>query len=70
MQRTEQNVVNAVLKHLKNDITYPASKDDIMTACNNFKEIPTSERDWFDKTLPDREYKTPEEVLNALIGQV
>lgn len=70
MQRSELYVVKASLEHLKKDVTYPATKDDILTACSNFKEIPSSERDWFERTLPDREYGSPEEVLTALIGEV
>lgn len=70
MQRSELNVVKVSLEHLKKDITYPATKEDIMTSCSNFKEIPTSERDWFERTLPDREYGSPEEVLTALIDKV
>jgi hypothetical protein len=70
MQRSEQNVMKSALEHLKNDVSYPATKEDIVTACNNFKEIPVGERDWFDRTLPDREYNSPQEVLTALIGKV
>ena len=70
MQRIEQNTLKAAFVHLKKDVAYPATKDDIMTACNNFEEIPASERDWFYRTLPDREYSNAEEVVKSLIDEV
>lgn len=70
MPRSEQNTLKAAFEHLKKDVAYPATKDDIITACNNFEEIPASERDWFYRTLPDRGYGSAEEVITSLIDEV
>ncbi len=70
MQRSEQNTLKAAFEHLKKDIVYPATKDDILMACNNFEEIPASERDWFYRTLPDQEFSSAEDVVNSLINEV
>ncbi len=67
--KMESCVANA-LNHIKNDINYPASKQDIMKACSGFSEVSQNERDWFDNTLPDRTFNNPNEVLMAIFDKI
>jgi len=70
MQRSEQSGMKTGLEHLKNHVEYPATKNDIVTACNNLSDVPQADKDWFEKNLPDRTYKNAEEVLTAIIGSI
>ncbi len=64
------SVVKSVLEHAKKHVTYPASKKDLMEACNNFSDVPTAEKNWFNNNLPDRTYKSANEVVSALLEKV
>ncbi len=66
----EQSCVSAALNHIKNDINYPASKQDIMQACSGFSEVSQAERNWFDNTLPDRTYNNANEVVQAIFDKI
>ncbi len=69
MQSSKQSVLKAVFEHIKKDVTYPATKHDIMRTCN-FREISNGERGWFDRTLPNLKFSSPKEVIKALIDKV
>ena len=58
------------LNHIKNDVRYPASKEDIMKACSGFSEISLNERDWFNLNIPDRTFERPEEVIMAIFDKI
>jgi hypothetical protein len=58
------------LGHLKNHVSYPASRAQVVAACNNMSHIETSNRDWFVKSLPEGNYKSPSEVISALLTKV
>jgi hypothetical protein len=58
------------LNHIKNDVKYPASKEQIMAACSGFSEVSTSEREWFSLNIPDRTFDGPDEVLLALFDKI
>lgn len=62
--------LHAALSHLKNDVPFPADRKAIVTACNNMEDLPKEGRDWFSKTLPEGRYKSPEEVVSALLKRV
>jgi hypothetical protein len=64
------SAVKAVLEHAKKHIRYPATKKQLMEACNNFSDVPKAEKDWFEKTLPERTYKNAEEVVKALLDKI
>lgn len=70
MQRSEQSGMKTGLEHLKNHVEYPATKSDIVTACNNLSDVPQADKDWFEKNLPDRTYKNAEEVLTVIIESI
>ena len=56
-----------VTTHLREHIRkWPATKEDIIQACNNVSDIPEAERRWFIETLPEGTYHTPEEAEMVL----
>ena len=57
------------LGHLKNHVTYPASKGQIVAACNGMHDLPNDDKDWVTKNLPEGNYRTPVEVVTALLGE-
>ncbi len=58
------------LDHIKNHVDYPASRTEVVEACNNMSDVPSDDRDWFSKTLPEGTYKTADEVVSALLTKV
>ncbi len=58
------------LDHIKNHVDYPASRTQVVEACNNMSDVPSDDRDWFSKTLPEGTYKTADEVVSALLTKV
>jgi len=64
------SVVKSVLEHAKKHVDYPATKKQLMEACNNFSDVPAAEKNWFAKTLPDRTYKNANEVISSLMDEV
>lgn len=58
------------LTHLKHHVSYPANKAQVVAACNGMMDVPSSDRDWFSKNLPEGTYKSAVDVVSALIGRV
>jgi hypothetical protein len=58
------------LGHLKNDVKYPASRAEVVAACNNMSDLIPENAEWFTKTLPEGNYNSAHEVLGALLKQV
>ncbi len=61
--------IESFLKHTKNDVPYPATKTQLVEACNGMSDVPAVDREYFRKKLPDGKYGKPEEVLNALLAK-
>ncbi len=55
-----------VAAHVKDDVGYPATCGDLVTACNNMSEFSQGEKDWFAKALPHGTFKSPDEVNRAV----
>jgi hypothetical protein len=55
------------LGHIKNHIKYPASKQQVVAACNNMSDVPSDDKDWVSQSLPDQTFRGPEDVVNALM---
>lgn len=55
-----------MMEHIKNDVDYPASKQDLVSACDGMSDVPEGDKKFFSEKLPDRTFSTPEEVLSAL----
>lgn len=57
------------LQHLKNHVEYPASRDDVIQACN-MAEVPEDDRDWFANSLPTGTYNGADDVLSAVLEKL
>jgi len=55
-----------VVKHIKEHLKYPATKKQMVEACNKMSDVPKADREWFQKNLPDKTYKNADEVIKAL----
>ena len=56
----------AMKVHIKAHMEYPATKKQIVEACNNMSDVSADDRAWFAKTLPDKKYKSSDDVIKAL----
>ena len=63
------SVLQAVLEHAKKHVDYPATNKDIVEACNNFSDVPRTEKEWFENNLPAKTYKSANEVIEALLNK-
>jgi|GEM_PF-1252950 len=58
----KEGVKEHVLKHVK----YPATRADLIKACNGMADVPAEDKEKFAKKLPDKTFNSPEEVMKAL----
>src|SRR5438067_11583908 len=58
------------LEHIKHHIKYPANKTQVMAACNNMSDVPTIDKDFVAKSLPESNYKGPEDGVKAILNKV
>ncbi len=58
------------LEHIKHHIKYPANKTQVLAACNNMTDVPSVDKEFVTKSLPDSNYKGPEDVVKALLNKV
>ncbi|QQG48386.1 MAG: DUF2795 domain-containing protein [archaeon] len=58
------------LGHLKSHVPYPASKAQVVAACNNNVHADRDDADWMSKALPEGTYKNANEVLGALLTKL
>ena len=58
--------VQGTIDHLKNHQQYPASKADLVASCNQLSDFSQEDKLEFTNKLPDRTYKSAEEVIKAL----
>jgi hypothetical protein len=56
--------------HILKGVKYPASKDELVSQFKGFKDIKTDDRKWFEETLPNKTYDSPEDVMKALGWEV
>lgn len=52
--------------HLREHVTYPATKQDIVTACNNMSDHTEADKQEVREKLPDQTYSSAGEVIQAL----
>ena len=52
--------------HVGSDVSYPASCEQIASACSNMSEFSSDEKAWFLKALPHGMYTTAAEVDKAV----
>ena len=55
-----------VQTHLKEHQTYPATRAELLAACNGLTEFNAGEKAWFAAHLPEGTYKSSAEVIKAL----
>jgi len=60
-----QNQAGAIA-HLKTHQTYPATKADLVAACNNLSDFSEEDKKSFSQNLPEGTYNTAEDVMKAL----
>ncbi len=58
------------LGHLKTHVKYPATKADVVTACNNNMHADRDDADWIATALPEGTYRGASDVLVALLNKV
>lgn len=55
-----------VMNHVDSDVSYPATKDDLVKACNDMSDVSEEGKNWFIENLPARTFKNADEVREAL----
>lgn len=55
-----------LMMHLNEHIAYPATKEEIIKACDEMSDVPDEEKDMFSKNLPSKVYDSANEVMEAL----
>jgi hypothetical protein len=58
--------VKGTIDHLKNHQKYPANKADLIASCNQLSDFSKEDKLEFTRRLPERTYKSAEEVIKAL----
>ena len=53
-------------EHLRKHQTYPATRAQLIKACNNLADFTSVQKKWFAKALPARTYKSASDVVKAL----
>ncbi|MEK7556943.1 MAG: DUF2795 domain-containing protein [Patescibacteria group bacterium] len=53
-------------QHLKEHVGYPATKADLVAACNGMSDFTAEDKKWFMDNLPEGTYNSAEEVEKAL----
>jgi hypothetical protein len=55
-----------VTQHLKEHQKYPATRAELLAACNDLVDFTPAEKRWYAEHLPEGTYKSAAEVLKAL----
>ena len=64
--KLDAEMKRSMMDHIKSHAKYPASKADLVAACNNMSEFSKEHKSWFEKALPAASYRTPNDVIKAL----
>lgn len=60
-----EDIQNAIM-HLREHQTFPATKAELIEACNNLSDFSEADKKEFADRLPDTTYHSAEEVMEAL----
>jgi hypothetical protein len=60
-----KDVQNAMM-HLREHQEYPATKQQLVEACNSLSDFSDEDKKWFEENLPDSTYDSADEVVQAL----
>ena len=55
------------IEHIKKHQSYPATKADLIAACNNLTEFSDEEKKSFAATIPNKTFRNADEVIKALV---
>ena len=55
-----------LVAHLRDHVTYPATSDELIDSLNSMSYISDDDKKWFMENLPEDNYESAEEVINAL----
>ena len=55
-----------MIDHIKTHQNYPATRDQLIAACNNLMDFSAEEKKWFAKTIPNRTFANADAVIKAL----
>mgnify|MGYP001560221565 CR=1 FL=1 len=55
-----------MVQHLRKHQEYPATKDQLVKACNNLSDFTDAEKKWFSKALRAGTYKSAGDVIKAM----
>lgn len=58
--------IESTKAHLREHVTYPATKQDIIAACNNMSHTSADDVKEFGEKLPEGNYQSADEVITAL----
>ena len=58
------------LGHLKSHVEYPATRTQVVEACNNNVHADRDDAEWMAKALPEGTYQNANDVLSALLTKV
>ena len=58
--------INNAKMHLTQHQKYPATKEEMVEACNKLSDFSEEDKKWFAEHLPERTYKSADEVMQAL----
>jgi hypothetical protein len=64
------NTLAQELGHLKSHVKYPASRSQVIAACNEMSDITDADKAWIIGNLPEGTYRGPTDVVNALLNKV
>ena len=68
--RSFMSNLKSELEHIKHHIKYPANKTQVVSACNNMSDVPSADKEFVSKSLPESNFKGPEDVVRALLTKV
>ena len=57
------------LSHIKSHAEYPATSHDLITTCNNFSDVPSEDKTWFESALPEGTYNSADDVVKAVMAK-
>lgn len=57
--------VSGAISHLKEHQMYPATREELLKECDNLSDFSDDDKKWFSDNLPDKTYKSAEEVITA-----
>ena len=55
-----------IIEHIKTHQNYPATKAELVAACNNLMDFTDDEKKAFASTLPDKTFGSAQDVITAL----